>query len=173
MNLVAVYNIIKLHDLSCDEYNLIRTISYHNSSQNWSFINYLSLDLSNLFSQSSESTFWINLCNKLSQSTYIELAALLACGTLFPQTYVHKRVYFYLSSYIWFRWWTFWQITHLLSCGVYHSWALFSDNIDKSSFGCNYDFSLVQMSTLSITILTRMIKPFWCVDQLPSGLVSI
>ncbi len=51
--------------------------------------------------QPFESTFWINLRNQLFQSIYIELAALQASNILRPQIYVRRKIYSYLSSYVW------------------------------------------------------------------------
>ncbi len=50
-------------------------------------------------------TFQINLLNQLFELTYainlfIELAVPLAYDMLLPQIYVHKRMYFYLLSYV-------------------------------------------------------------------------
>ncbi len=53
---------MKSYDQSRDGSNLIRTISYHNSSQGW--LSHQSPDLSNLPNQPFESTFWINLYNQ-------------------------------------------------------------------------------------------------------------
>ena len=48
---------MRSHDWSCDRFNLIVTISYHNLSQSRPLINHPSLDLLNLFSQLSKLTF--------------------------------------------------------------------------------------------------------------------
>ena len=53
-----------LRNQSRDRSNLIRTILYHNLFQSGPLINYPSPELSNLFGQSSKSTFEINLRNQ-------------------------------------------------------------------------------------------------------------
>ncbi len=52
---------MKSYDQLRDGSNLIKTISYHNLSQGWPLINYLSPNLLNLLGQSSKLIFWINL----------------------------------------------------------------------------------------------------------------
>ena len=54
-------------------------------------------------------TFFVNFSNHLFQSIYainlfIKSTMPQACDMLFFQTYIYKRVYFYLLSYVWFRW---------------------------------------------------------------------
>ncbi len=65
----------------------------------YSFLYYLTF-LINLFNQPFQSIFLINFPNQLSQSIYIELVALLAYGILSLWTYIYRKVYFYLLSYL-------------------------------------------------------------------------
>ena len=92
------YNIIKLYDQVCDRSNLIKIILYLPKVYLLLVIHYLTyLTFSINFSkQLFELTYTINLFNQ----PIIKLVVLLAYGTLFPQTYVYKRVYSYLLSYI-------------------------------------------------------------------------
>ena len=65
------YNVMKLYNQSHDRSNLIKTILYHNSSQNWPLINHPSLDLLNFFNQLFKLSFWSTyIINLLNQSTY-------------------------------------------------------------------------------------------------------
>ena len=108
--------------------------------------------LVNLSNQPFKSTFQIHFQNQLFKLTYainlpIKLATPLACGTLFPQqTYICKRVYFYLLRYVWFKWLTFLQITHLSRRDVYHPWAHFSSDVDESFARCSLEFFLMWTS---------------------------
>ncbi len=112
-------------------------------------------------------TFQINISNQPFESTYainffIKLAAPLACGTLPPQTYIHKRVYSYLLSYMWFKWLTFLQIAYLSSCGVYCAWAPLDGGVNENPAGRSEDFSLMQtsvLSTMNVRVLTRWQRP--------------
>ncbi len=67
----------------------------------------------------------------------IESTAPLAYGILPPQTYIYKRIYSYLLSYLWFKWLTFLQIAHFLSRKVYHVWAPLGSGMDESATECN------------------------------------
>ena len=64
------------------------------------------------------------------------------------QTCVRKRVYSYILRYVWFKWLTFLQITHLSKREVYHPWASLGGDIDKSPTGRSEDFSFVRTLTL-------------------------
>ncbi len=79
------------------------------------------------------STFWINLLNQLTQSSLlIKSAAPLAYDTSLPQTYVRRRVYSYLLSYVWFRSLTFLRITHSSRREAYHPRAPLGGSVDES-----------------------------------------
>ncbi len=93
---------MKSCDQSRDRSNQIGTISDHYF---WVWLSHQLPDLPNqssnfrinLSDQPFESTFWINLLNQPFESTYaisllIKLAAPLACGTSFLQTYVRRIV---------------------------------------------------------------------------------
>lgn len=63
----ANYDIMMSYDESCRGANLVETISYHNLFWGWPLINYLSLNLPNLFGQSFKLMYII--INLLNQST--------------------------------------------------------------------------------------------------------
>ncbi len=122
------------------------------------FINYLTYLIFqiNLSNQPFESTYAINLL--------IKSVASLACGMLLLQTYVRRKVYSYLLSYIWYRWLNFLQITYLLRREVYHPQTLLGSSIDESLARRSLDFFFVQtLASCSINVraLTKMTKAFW------------
>ena len=176
INKVPWYNVIRSHNRLRDGSNLNRTISYHNLFWGWPLINHLLLDLPKFLDQLYNLFFWstyaINLLNQLT----IQLVIPLAYGTLLPQTYVCKRIYSYLLSYIWFKWLTFLQIIYLSSCRVYHSqailiavWMKFSLDIAKTFLLCRHYLH----QSINIRTLTRMTKASWWIDQWRSSLTSV
>ena len=95
-------NIIKSHNRSYNGSNLIGTISY-----------FPKIDLSLVIYHLTYLTFLVKFLNQFFESIYvidllnqfiIKLVALLACSTLFFDTYVCRRVYSYLLSYVQFKW---------------------------------------------------------------------
>ena len=133
------FNIIKLYNLLCDKSNLIKTISYLPKVDLLLIIRHFFLD------QLSKSTYVINFFNQ----TIIELATSPVYDMLLFQTYIYKRVYSYLLSYIWFK------INLLTDYPFVKLWNIsllstFSNNIDKSSTRYSLNISFVQTLALSI-----------------------
>ncbi len=64
-------------------------------------------------------------------------------------------MYFYLMSYIKFRWLIFLQITHLSSHKIYPPQAPLGSGIDENTSKCSYDFFFVWTSTINVRLLTR------------------
>lgn len=127
--LITVKNIILLSHMTIHVMELTWLGELH-------IITHLEVDLSLIIHHLTYLTFLVYLPNQPFKSTYainfLELVTLLACGTLLPQTYIRRRMYFYLLNKVWFRWLTFLQIAHLLSRGVYHCWAFLGGITDES-----------------------------------------
>ncbi len=93
----------------------------------------------NISNQPFKSIFRINFLNQPTQSTFLLnwWCHWYMVRCFLRQMYVYKRVYSYLLRYVWFKWLTFLQITHLSSYGIYHARASLDSDVDKSPTRCS------------------------------------